>query len=197
MTWRCPVKLPADGIVSAKIEDENPNEDYYRAIGYPLYGGRAVRIDMLDRVISCVYDHATGGKFQARHEMAEWLGCSIADLYKVLEAMGHVKAHDPADEIKDEGDAPEIERAEEKTVEDKPAAGEEKAAEKKLDVKPELATFRLKKGKASQLQKNLALARIVKKPRRKIKIKRSLLRKKASLSLKEILARALFRLRQK
>ncbi len=124
-----PANVPADGVVSVKVEGDNLDEQYYRSIGYPLYGGRAVRIDMLDRVISCVYDNAKQGKFQARHEMAEWLGSSIEDLYKVLEAMGHSKIHDPANDV---------------------IAEEAKAAEEKpKDKKPELATFRLKKGKAS------------------------------------------------
>ncbi len=129
-----PPKTPADGVVSVRVEEDNPDHSYYRAIGYPLYGPRAVRIDMLDRVISCVYDHAKEGKFQARHEMAEWLGSSIADLYEVLTAMGHTKIYDPAEapvqEIKDEG--------------------EDAVADKPKDAKPELATFRLKKGKADQ-----------------------------------------------
>ena len=136
-----PASVPADGIVSVVVEDKDANADYYRSIGYPLYGGRAVRIDMLDRVISCVYDNAEGGKFQARHEMAEWLGSTIEDLYKVLEDMGHTKIHDPADEKPQEEKKPE-EGAE--------AKKEGEGAEKKEQVKPELATFRLKKGKAFQ-----------------------------------------------
>ncbi len=131
-----PVKVPADGIVSVKIEGENLNQQYYRSIGYPLYGGRAVRIDMLDRVINCIYDNASSGKFQARHEMAEWLGCSIEDLYKVIESMGHVKSYDPADNIVEEA-AAEEDVKEETTKE-----------ESTKDVKPELATFILRKGKA-------------------------------------------------
>ncbi len=119
-----PAAVPNDGIVSVRVEEGNAV--YYRAIGYPLYGKRAVRIDMLDRVISCVYDHAKDGKFQARHEMAEWLGSSIPDLYDVLEAMGHTKIYDPAEQEQIES---------------------EEGAEK--PEKPELATFRLKKGKAS------------------------------------------------
>lgn len=144
-----PAKTPADGIVSVKIEDTTVSKDYYRSIGYPLYGGRAVRIDMLDRVISCVYDNAQDGKFQARHEMAEWLGCPIDDLYKVLVSMGHIKVYDPADvkaKEEDEGAAKPVteeEKSEEKTDKDE-------SKEKAKDVKPELATFRLKKGKAFQ-----------------------------------------------
>ena len=154
-----PAKSPDDGVVSVRIEDaadnKKPCKEYYRSIGYPLYGGRAVRVDMLDRVISCVYDNAEGGKFQARHEMAEWLGCSIEDLYKVLEDMGHVKIYDPADEVKEEvepkpTDEPKEAKAE-VSVDDKAEPKEAKVeAKPKEVVKPELATFRLRKGKAAQ-----------------------------------------------
>lgn len=159
-----PVSVPADGIVSVRIEDENPNLDFYRAIGYPLYGGRAVRIDMLDRVISCVYDHAEKGKFQARHEMAEWLGSSIEDLYKVLEDMGHTKIYDPADHLEDEADDAQPDEAAEKQVvevdpkEDEKTDDAKQAEDKETPKpqeevqKPELATFRLKKGKAFKKQ---------------------------------------------
>lgn len=150
-----PAKTPSDGIVSVRIEEEAPNEAYYRAIGYPLYGTRAVRIDMLDRVISCIYDHADKGKFQARHEMAEWLGCSIEDLYKVLEAMGHVKIYDLLDELKPEVVVDHVKPEETETpapqVEELVPVTDESskdATEKPKDVKPELAIFRLKKGKA-------------------------------------------------
>lgn len=159
-----PVSIPADGIVSVRIEDENPNHDFYRAIGYPIYGGRAVRIDMLDRVISCVYEHAEKGKFQARHEMAEWLGSSIEDLYKVLEDMGHTKIYDPADHLEEgtpipDTDVPvvvsDIDVVKDVALESlQPVAGDLSAesvkdGDVKQDIKkPELATFRLKKGKA-------------------------------------------------
>ena len=141
-----PARVPPDGVVSYKVEDKNADPAFYRAVGYPLYGSRAIRIDMLDRVICSIYDQATGGKFQAKHEMAEWLGSSIADLYAVLEAMGHKKIHDPADEKAQEEGAM-------KAVEDAPKGEEKKDEEKPTpnsDVKPELATFLLKKGRASE-----------------------------------------------
>ena len=59
---------------------------------------------MLDRVICAVYDAAKEGKFQAPHQMAEWLGSNITDLYAVLEAMGHTKIYDPADEVDTRGE---------------------------------------------------------------------------------------------
>jgi len=151
-----PANVPADGIVSARLEDDKPDEQYYRAIGYPFYGGRIVRIDMLDRVICCVYDHAEGGKFQARHEMAEWLGSSIEDLYKVLEAMGHKKVYDPAVEAaKAEAEVAEKDEAAGSDEAVKTVEATETKVEEVVDdsapkevKKPELATFRLKKGKA-------------------------------------------------
>lgn len=131
-----PMNVPADGIVSVKAE-EGAGPLFYRTIGYPLYGPRAVRIDMLDRVIVAVYDSASGGKFQAKHEMAEWLGSPIEDLYAVLEAMGHKKI----EEQPVAATAP--------AMEEKPA---EEATKEKVKEKPPLAWFRLKKGKASQAE---------------------------------------------
>ncbi len=136
-----PAEVPADGIVSFSVVGKEIDPDYYRAIGYPVYGPRSIRVDMLDRVICAVYDGAKDGKFMAQHQMAEWLGSNIADLYAVLEAMGHTKIHDPADEAKTEDEKTEdVKSAEE--------AQAEQTAEPKPQEKPELATFRLKKGKA-------------------------------------------------
>lgn len=122
-----PAAVPNDGIVSQVVEGE-VNKDFYQAIGYPVFGNRAIRIDMLDRVICAVYDSAEKGKFRAQHQMAEWLGCPIDDLYGVLSAMGHKQI---------EGSVPEVDAAE---------ASEEAAVTP--DKKPELAEFYLKRGKA-------------------------------------------------
>jgi ATP-dependent RNA helicase SUPV3L1/SUV3 len=161
-----PAETPKDGIVSFTVTDKQIDADYYRSIGYPVYGPRSIRVDMLDRVVCAVYDSAKDGKFQAQHKMAEWLGSNILDLYAVLEAMGHKMTHDPAAEkAKEEttevpaevaqAQAPEAETASVETIE--AVATEETApsaeavpapaAEK---AKPELATFRLKRGKANE-----------------------------------------------
>jgi ATP-dependent RNA helicase SUPV3L1/SUV3 len=137
---KLPADVPKDGVVSFKI-DPQADRAFQQAVGYPVYGPRAIRIDMLDRVINAVYEGAQSGKFQAKHEMAEWLGCNIEDLYAVLSAMGHKKIYDPA-----LNESAEEKPVEEKVVEEKPA--EEVAAAPKVQVKPELATFLLKKGKA-------------------------------------------------
>ena len=162
-----PVELPKDGIVSFTVEEDAIDKGYYQAIGYPVFGGRAIRIDMLDRVISAVYDAADKGQFKAQHKMAEWLGSSIDGLYAVLEAMGHKKVYDPADEaaetsegqgaveapvedVKSEADDAQAAQAEGTSEVKAEVGADEASAKPKENVKPELATFRLKKGKAFQ-----------------------------------------------
>jgi ATP-dependent RNA helicase SUPV3L1/SUV3 len=158
-----PAHIPADGMVSKVIEPENIDAVYFRSIGYPVYARRAIRVDMLDRVISAIYDNADKGVFKAKHEMAEWLGCPIAELYEILTAMGHTKVSDPADAPKpvvedapaaeavavevSVAEAPAVEAAPAEAVADAAAAAETPAAPV-VQVKPELATFRLRRGRA-------------------------------------------------
>ncbi len=85
-----PVTRPADGRVSETLADPKAvDRHFYRMIGYPVFGPRAIRIDMLDRVITDVYDTADKGVFEAKHKYAEWLGSNLDDLHAVLESMGH------------------------------------------------------------------------------------------------------------
>lgn len=153
-----PAGVPADGVVSVKVDAATADRRFYQAIGYPVFGPRAIRIDMLDRVISAVYDNAKDGKFRAEHKMAEWLGSSIDDLYAVLEAMGHRKIEEPLNPVAAEpapaaAPAPQEEQAsfsfmpEEGKSQEVSTAAEVKA-DLKPGAKPELAVFRLKKGKA-------------------------------------------------
>lgn len=142
-----PAGVPADGMVSKRVEMEQIDPAFYQSIGYPVYGPRAVRIDMLDRVISAVYDSAKDGQFQARHDMAEWLGCSIDDLYAVLTAMGHRKI-EPVVAAEPIPEPPAENSAEAQQAEPQQEAATPPAAA--VNVKPPLAFFRLKKGKAHQ-----------------------------------------------
>ncbi len=143
-----PAPTPRDGAMSVTV-DAGANKDFYRAVGYPVYGPRAVRIDMLDRVISAVYDSADKGKFRADHKMAEWMGCGIADLYAILEAMGHKRIEPPAaeaEEPKAEEALPAVSEGDGAAV---AAEVETKPAEVKKE-KPVLDEFILRKGKAHQ-----------------------------------------------
>lgn len=164
-----PVAAPKDGMVSFEIDPAVADMDFYRAVGYPVFGGRAIRIDMLDRVISAVYDSAKDGQFRAEHKMAEWLGCSIDGLYKVLESMGHKRIEQQETTL-----APAAEAISESASESAPAVSEESASPEAVaevqapveepavnasesetppalavNVKPELALFRLGRGRMS------------------------------------------------
>lgn len=181
-----PAPLPKDGVVSVLVPDGTSYDpDYQRAIGYPVYGGRAIRVDMLDRLISAIYDNAKDGTFKATHAMAEWMGCSIPDLYKIIESMGHKKISDPADAPATEQAAPEqaavdqpAEAQQDQAAEPVATPSEETPAETTAETptesgvadiapveavaaetpvaapaapaKPELASFRLKRGKAHE-----------------------------------------------
>ena len=167
-----PALVPKDGATSVVVAEEGVDQAYFRMIGYPLYAGRAIRVDMLDRLVCDIYDCAKDGKFQAKHKMAEWLGCSVPHLYLVLEALGHKKTHDPADDVKPVEAVEAAQPAAEETktpetpVEEKAAEALKTEAPVEIKapvetkapaeatpaapavVKPELATFALKKGRA-------------------------------------------------
>jgi ATP-dependent RNA helicase SUPV3L1/SUV3 len=165
-----PVKRPKDGIVSQLLDDERIDYGYYKMLGYPVYAGRAIRIDMLDRVVTDIYEQAKEGSFRAQHKYAEWLGCSVDALYSVLEGLGHFKVEEVAEVKKDDGKEPvektesaqtaqeaevqaadQVEdQAEDQTETEKVENKEEAAAEtNKEPEKPQLALFKLKKGKLS------------------------------------------------
>ncbi len=129
-----PVAVPPDGSVSIAIDPETVDRLFYRAVSYPVFGPKAIRIDMLDRVLNEIYETAQNGQFRAQHKMAEWLGCSIEDLYAILQAMGNNRI---------EGKKPEVE---EETKSEETL--EEKTESKATDEKPELDMFWLKKGQA-------------------------------------------------
>jgi ATP-dependent RNA helicase SUPV3L1/SUV3 len=157
-----PVTLPHDGAASTALDQSGVDHAFYLMIGYPVYGGRAVRVDMLDRLVGAIYDVAEKGQFTARHEWAEWLGCSIPELYAVIADLGHQKSHDPAeqqgesDDKSDQGGQAEARDTQQPAEEGDQAGTEQSAAPggKALQSgsnyaeRPELATFRLNPGKA-------------------------------------------------
>lgn len=139
-----PALRPADGRVSVTVDPKAVDRNYLRSIGYPVFGNLAIRIDMLDRVVTDIYDSSKDFKFQAKHKHMEWLGCGEDDLYAVLQSMGFRKLNmDKKDELQPEHgkESPVDSSPEEMQQEDK--------IEKQSDTKPELATFLLKKGKIS------------------------------------------------
>lgn len=163
-----PVPTITEGAVSFKLDEEKlTRSDFYSVMGYPVYAGRAIRVDMLERVISAAYDSADKGRFRAQHKMAEWLGVSIDDLYRVLEGLGHKKIEDapaaaptsgedqPSDdkiEPADAGvsaakdDSAEGQLSSEASTEEEAVKDQGSTVAQGTLVKPELALFQLKPG---------------------------------------------------
>jgi ATP-dependent RNA helicase SUPV3L1/SUV3 len=141
-----PMDRPADGRVSVQINPEEIDRHYFRSIGYPVFGNLCIRIDMLDRVVTDIYDSSKDFKFQAKQQYMEWLGCGEEDLYAVLQSMGFRKL----DEDKAEKTPEDAEKLEEN--------------DKKEEIKPELAIFLLKKGKISERPKPKEQKKSEKKP---------------------------------
>ena len=94
---------PRAGLTSVTIEKSTPYQ-FYRAAGYQCCGGRAVRIDMLERLADMIRPltawrdgrsdgekpkGATGdGGFTAQAEMMSIMGCSSDELSAILKSLG-------------------------------------------------------------------------------------------------------------
>lgn len=166
-----PAPVPPDGVTSYKGLDTEGLDAYFRTIGYPVMGKCVVRIDMLDRVINRIYEIAKGGTFEAQHQMSEWLGTTIEDLYSIIEALGHVKIDDGEPAIVKAEQASVVETSEntssdiveiavntEAVAQDSEAVLNQVSTEVPSESEPvkkpkamrKLATFRLKRGKPAQ-----------------------------------------------
>ena len=175
-----PMERPADGRVSVTVDAEVVDRNYFRSIGYPVFGNKAIRIDMLDRVITDIYDSSKDWQFQAKHQYMEWLGCGEDDLYAILQSMGFRRqaveegAQKPEEKVQKENDAvvttekvvepaatSEVEKVASEAQSDLFASTEAPTTETEENVeqpktqteKPPLVMFWLKKGKISDRPK--------------------------------------------
>lgn len=140
-----PMERPADGRVSVAVDPQAVDKHFYRSIGYPVFGKMAIRIDMLDRVVTDIYDSSKDWKFEAQHKYMEWLGCGEEDLYAILETMGFRRVKEDVETKEKEVFSVESDVEDEKTDENTVDEGE------KQSEKPQLAIFWLKKGKISDI----------------------------------------------
>jgi ATP-dependent RNA helicase SUPV3L1/SUV3 len=97
---------PRQGLTSAPVEPELA-EAFYRAAGFHICGGRAVRIDMLERLADRIRPliawkpteaqpeappgAAGGGAFRLLPEMMSIMGCSAEELGNILQSLGYRK----------------------------------------------------------------------------------------------------------
>ena len=80
---RLPVRTPSGPSFPAP---RGADPAAYAAIGYVIAGRRAVRVDVLDRVLAARAPAAEGGETPDDGVLARWLGCSPRDVPLVVEA---------------------------------------------------------------------------------------------------------------
>jgi ATP-dependent RNA helicase SUPV3L1/SUV3 len=61
----------------------------YLAIGYPVFGSRAIRADIVERFDRRLYQLSRTGPFAVTREFGSWLGCSPKELASIIEALGY------------------------------------------------------------------------------------------------------------
>ncbi len=80
---------PAAGLVTVPAGDDLP-EDFLEACGYCKLGGRAVRIDVLDRIAIDLQKQSRAGKMDIGAAQLNLLGLSMDAARPVFEALGYV-----------------------------------------------------------------------------------------------------------
>lgn len=67
----------------------------YTAMGYPVLGGRAVRVDLLERLAAEARALGrTHDAFEAPEEACDWLGCTPQELARILVHLGYRQGED-------------------------------------------------------------------------------------------------------
>jgi ATP-dependent RNA helicase SUPV3L1/SUV3 len=90
-----PLAPPPQGRISIAARSDVP-PDFYEAVGFRLFGQRAVRVDMLERFAAECRKLARHGPFAASPALLALLGAPPEDAAAVLEALGFkAQAGDP------------------------------------------------------------------------------------------------------
>ncbi|MFO1155003.1 MAG: helicase-related protein [Rhodospirillales bacterium] len=84
--WQ-PVRPPQPGRVSLPVDGAAP-PGFYEGCGYRIAGGRAIRVDMLERLLARAEKLADAGPFEPSPQLANLIGCGRDDLIAVLQALG-------------------------------------------------------------------------------------------------------------
>jgi ATP-dependent RNA helicase SUPV3L1/SUV3 len=79
--------LPQQGNVSMACP-ERGDRDFYLAMGFPVFGKTCVRVDMVDRVNSAVFDGASEGKYKFDPALASTVGVSVETIQFILHDLG-------------------------------------------------------------------------------------------------------------
>ena len=83
-----PPEAPAPGLVSAPVTPGVP-EAFYGATGFCVVAGRAVRIDMLERLAAEARRRVRTGRFASSPELMSLVGCRHDDFRALLRHLGY------------------------------------------------------------------------------------------------------------
>lgn len=78
---------PPEGNVSMEV-DAKAHKKFYLSIGFPVFGRTAVRVDMVERVNSAIFDGAVDGKYTFDPALASTIGVSVEAVQGVLDDLG-------------------------------------------------------------------------------------------------------------
>ncbi len=90
-----PVPIPPPGRVSVEappVKDGGAPPAFWEAIGYPLAGGRALRVDMLDRLETELLTASKANAPIREVALGQRVGLSAEELGAVLSGLGYVRA---------------------------------------------------------------------------------------------------------
>ena len=79
--------LPKAGNVSMACPD-NSNREFYRALGFPVFGKTLVRVDMVERLNSAIFDGAVEGKYKFDPALASTVGVGVETVQFILRDLG-------------------------------------------------------------------------------------------------------------
>lgn len=86
---------PAPGLVSVMLEPDQSTV-FLDACGFRAIGGRAVRVDMLDRLAETAQQNCVDGLFKPDHTTLSIVGCGRDEIGGILAALGYCQADDGA-----------------------------------------------------------------------------------------------------
>ena len=90
-----PIAPPLPGLVTAAVDEAVP-DGFYTAIGFVAYAGRAIRLDMLDRLSVELKRLSRKGVFALPPDIAPLLGLGNDETEAVIIALGYRRARDGA-----------------------------------------------------------------------------------------------------
>lgn len=93
--------LPSGGNVSMACP-EHGNRAFYRAMGFPVFGKTCVRVDMVERLNSAIFDGAVEGKYKFDPALASVVGVSVETIQFILHDLGF--RYDDVSETTGEGE---------------------------------------------------------------------------------------------